>query len=532
MSQQLKGKFKIYIGGYTSADKTTAFNALIGQRVGETGLSRTTREQSVGIECTSDDGVEFIIYDLPGLGDAVDKKHTEITNAALAEADLVLWASPIDSAFLTDHEVAEFKRIQAAIENLATSRGIGVQLCILITKAWMDLSGARPVAKDITKLAAERNAEREKLAAKSTTRQHIVELTEDDQDSSYLDNFWHVKDLFPGVDVIPFNAFGHIIHNPHSSKALCAHIGKYNTHQGDENIRFAIKKYSSARSEVRDTAAVKMLMEIKIRQIGTTVTWPTCNGHRALVDNSSCCGGNHGGGYIAQGNCMCTHSYFTQFVTEVVKLHNSTKFSKVADQIINWIFADFTKDATKNRVQHAITNCMMSYMKKNSLQFNTKYINWKQHQKLIISPMLAARFILMFDAPRTRKLQCYFMKEGGASFPTGSQHSAESIYFRKCHTFSSMQPQFTVMFEKDNIPKLLQCLIQIDTGVTVDAATPIMPRVYYNKEIIKSIIALRGLIFGEDVGESQLTEAMILHAWPANGWLWPTVQSDLSGVSS
>src|SRR3989338_2706610 len=113
-------KFNIAVIGLPSSGKSTMINSLIKQRVLQSGVCRTTTDiHYIGSENEfnfpnerfhrhhpiSDDGINFSIIDLPGIADSEntkkEKSFDEMTSAWIEKADIVMWTSDIQTAFIT-----------------------------------------------------------------------------------------------------------------------------------------------------------------------------------------------------------------------------------------------------------------------------------------------------------------------------------------------------------------------------------------------------------------------------------------------
>lgn len=146
--------------GLPCAGKSTVINSIVGKRVLQSGVCRTTtvatvvgakapgarfagaKKVEVADEAAlvSDDGVEFCAIDLPGIADAENtgsKSETDFTALALkwaSECDVVVWVTDARTAFLTTHETREFTDMRRALEKIADEDGKLFQFCILLAK--------------------------------------------------------------------------------------------------------------------------------------------------------------------------------------------------------------------------------------------------------------------------------------------------------------------------------------------------------------------------------------------------------------
>lgn len=220
----LEPTLKLACAGLPSAGKSTLINSILGARLLETGVCRTTSEPCVlsaeysvpyacewkraeGLE--SDDGVRLCIVDLPGVADAentgTESNFTELTLKWASICDIVVWVTDVRTCFLTTHEKLEYERLKTTLQAVANREGKLFQFCIVTTKCDVDVDvGAKRAAQ-----------------AKQRTF-YPGEITSEHEDTTVHDCLARAKRLFPDDHLLPFNAFGRILARSDSSEALRA----------------------------------------------------------------------------------------------------------------------------------------------------------------------------------------------------------------------------------------------------------------------------------------------------------------------
>ncbi len=242
----VKTKMNIALVGLPSSGKSSIINSLIGKRLAQSGVSRTTTEAKLYENLISDDNIDFNIYDLPGIADIEDRNNNfdSLVFETIKKCDLVIWISDIIKAFMTNHEMNEYIKIKKYIEDIAINEGIPIQLFIMLSK--MD--------KNIDDIIDDTN---NKSGYESDD---TYELT-GPEDTTVLNIYNNVKTLFNTNDIICFNAYGRSYHHSNSSSILTKFVKPYNPN--NINTSFNIKKYYDKIPIVHDCAKIKNLIEFK-----------------------------------------------------------------------------------------------------------------------------------------------------------------------------------------------------------------------------------------------------------------------------
>jgi len=229
--------------GLPCAGKSTVINSIVGKRVLQSGVCRTTTVATVvgakdggakdprfaGAKkvpdvaaLVSDDVVEFCAIDLPGIADAENtgsKSETDFTALALkwaSECDVVVWVTDARTAFLTTHETREFADMRRALEKIADEDGKLFQFCILLAKYETDETGATGA-----------------IGAASAIKARAGEITRPTEHSTIADHEARIRGLFglsvlrasrgpQGIVIAKFSAHNRIARSSSASAALKA----------------------------------------------------------------------------------------------------------------------------------------------------------------------------------------------------------------------------------------------------------------------------------------------------------------------
>jgi GTPase SAR1 family protein len=252
--------------GMPSAGKSSLINAIVGKRILQTGVCRTTKETHlVGStnrfnfeekrfhkqSLVSDDGVRFSILDLPGVADVEDKgqgaaNFGEMTIAWSTSCDVICWyacaassphlapvrprsfgvrrrVSDVRTCFLTTHERDEFDKVRKHLSRTSAETGTLYQVCIVLSKYDVD------------------DSQSPKKSATST--QYDGEIVDDFEETTVSDCLERVQRIFGGDSDIPifkFNAFGRIFHSPTVSPPLLELVRKSSAIVLNVNTSFSL----------------------------------------------------------------------------------------------------------------------------------------------------------------------------------------------------------------------------------------------------------------------------------------------------
>lgn len=216
--------------GLPSAGKSTLINSIIGKRMLESGVCRTTtnvfyigtdnkfsfnNDRYKKADLLSDDGHVFDALDLPGVADAENNKNStndnnfcELTKKWVVNCDVIYWVSDIINAFITQHELDEYNKIKKLLEEETRSTGKLYQLAILLSKYGYE--DPNPSEK-IVAHAKNKNKKYDESG----------ELISDTEDTTATDCVNRVNKIFKNDEkIIKFNAYGRILHNPKCSENM------------------------------------------------------------------------------------------------------------------------------------------------------------------------------------------------------------------------------------------------------------------------------------------------------------------------
>ena len=251
--------------GLPSSGKSSIINSLVGKRVAQSGISRTTTDVKLYDDLISDDNINFKIYDVPGIADIEDNQNNFDTLIfdTIKKCNLVIWVSDIIKSFITNHEMNEFNKIKKHIKNLELNEGLPIQLIILLSK----------VDKELKSCAS--NCDN---SIKQLNDEIIDEIT-GNEETMIEDIYKNVKDKFNDIDIILFNAHGRSYHHAKSSSNLKKFVKQYNP--TDSNIQFNLKKYYDNIPLINNRIKLHYIFE----------TWS--KSFHELTKSSKCCDTNN-----------------------------------------------------------------------------------------------------------------------------------------------------------------------------------------------------------------------------------------------
>lgn len=240
-------KVNIGLVGLPSAGKSSVINSLLGKRLAQSGVSRTTLEAKLYEKLQSDDNVNFNIYDLPGIADIEDKDNNfdKVIFETIKKCNIVIWVSDIIKSFITNHELKEFTKIQNYINELATKEGISIQLLIMLSKVDKNLEAGIGHDDDFESCCENQQVSNDEIV--------------DDEETTVIDIYEKVKTKFADIDILCFNAHGRAYHHPNSTPTLKNFVKQYNP--VNINTGFNIRKYYDNIPNKNDDTKIKYFLE-------------------------------------------------------------------------------------------------------------------------------------------------------------------------------------------------------------------------------------------------------------------------------
>ena len=225
--------FIVAFVGLPSSGKSSIINSLCFKRIQQTGICRTTTEYKLIDDTLIDDANnKFKVIDLPGICDSEENiKSSEgtdfnkLTYDHIKNANLIIWTSDINKAFITTHEVEEFNNIKEYIKKRTESTGKLYYIIIMLSKC--------------DKLYSIKKEKKEFIKTNND------EIEDSDEETNINDVIDKVKQKFPNDVILLFNAFGRSYHNKKSSATLKKFIEKtFNGIPTNHNIKFDISNYT------------------------------------------------------------------------------------------------------------------------------------------------------------------------------------------------------------------------------------------------------------------------------------------------
>ena len=246
--------YKVAFVGLPSSGKSSIINSLAFKRLLESGVCRTTTDKTElnNILIEDDKGNKFKVIDLPGICDSEeqdDNNFNNLTKEAVLDANLVIWVSEINKAFITTHEVNEFNSLRDYINNETSKIGKLIKVIILLSKCDQKCYSSEDTNKEdnLEKLQKEemKTVKKAKAKAKAKANAEIKEIEEiddniEDTDINDLEN--KVRNKFTGTDIMLFNAYGRSFHSDKSSGILKKFVSRTYI-PSHHNIKFDISKY-------------------------------------------------------------------------------------------------------------------------------------------------------------------------------------------------------------------------------------------------------------------------------------------------
>ena len=246
--------------GFPSSGKSTMINSLSGKRFLNTGVRRTTVEPTfIGglnpeipginkikkINLVCDDGHPYCIIDLPGVSDSEDKKNEfdEIADKYIEYADIILWVSSSQTAFLTNYEIEIFKKIteKVAIHSMKSNKvhQIGIVLSKMNEKVDEKKMNITNYIEGKQFDSSDSDSDTDSDSDSDSDSTNDESEISGDEDTTVLDCLVRIRKFFPDVNVDWFNAFGRITHKKKMSHKL-KKLVKAKEMSSKYNINFSI----------------------------------------------------------------------------------------------------------------------------------------------------------------------------------------------------------------------------------------------------------------------------------------------------
>ena len=237
----------IALVGLPSAGKSSIINSLVGKRIAQSGVSRTTIDVKLYDNLNCDDNINYKIYDLPGIADVEDNenKFDTLIFDTIKKCNMVIWVSDIIKSFITNHEMKEFIKIQNHIKNVGLKEGIPIQLIILLSKVDKNLE-------------FNNNYDNYESCIENIDESDDDEIKYDEE-TTIIDIYKNVKEKFKDVDIICFNAHGRSYYHKKSSTTLKNFVKQYNPN--NININFNLKKYYDNIPSLHDLTKINYFVE-------------------------------------------------------------------------------------------------------------------------------------------------------------------------------------------------------------------------------------------------------------------------------
>ena len=223
--------------GLQTQGKSSIVNSLVGKRIAETGLCKTTENVTIYKldNIKSDDGITITLIDFPGIMlPNFDSDYLKMISCSYKKENihLVIWVTDINTAFLTNYELIEYNKLKKAIEEYKVNTGLGIQLIVIVNKM-----------------------EYENINDKNETNSLIIDNNEIDsiipEKTSHHDIYNNLTKIIK-EDIICYNAHGRSYYNEKSSLNLKEFVSKYNPN--NINIEFNIRKYYENINKINDEA--------------------------------------------------------------------------------------------------------------------------------------------------------------------------------------------------------------------------------------------------------------------------------------
>lgn len=224
--------FYVIFTGLPSSGKSSIINSLIGKRILESGIYRTTIDYNQLDDIIIDDNNnEFRVIDLPGICDSDEKdtKFNDLTYNHITNANLIIWVSDVNKAFTTTYEVTEYNKLKLYINKLSEETGKLYYIAILLSKC-------------------DNNTVKKQKKIKKPTD----EIEDSDEDTYLINLIEKVNTKFANEDVMLFNAYGRSYYHKNTSNTLKKFVQKMIGIPTKYNINFDITKYIVGYNKIQE----------------------------------------------------------------------------------------------------------------------------------------------------------------------------------------------------------------------------------------------------------------------------------------
>lgn len=250
--------FTICLAGLPSCGKSSIINSLYGKRILQSGICRTTINQALIENITSDDGAVFNIIDTPGICDSEDKSGSfnDIMQNEIIKADIIFWTTDCNTAFITSHEKTEFNNMVSFIEKHSIETGKGYQIGIILSKCDVNI--------DIETFDFDKITKQKETSIKLLP---FEEIEDEFEDTSAIDSIARVVKTFPNYinNIHLFNAHNRCFHKSsisHQLKHFIVNLGNCNK---NVNTTFNIRQYTDKYNVVNEKALMSSIIENDIK---------------------------------------------------------------------------------------------------------------------------------------------------------------------------------------------------------------------------------------------------------------------------
>lgn len=519
---------RIALVGLVSVGKSSIVNSLVGRRLLASGIARTTMEVTHIEGLTSDDGYAYEVYDTMGVADSDDKTNEfdKVMLDSIVKADVVLFVTSSDTAFITTHERTEFENVIKFITNHTIATGKAIQYGIIVSKVDIDPAEfakfrARRVPTPATTPPAIGpdnapiivNATPKKLSTMGRIIRQPTQVREITgvEDTTKYDSLERVWKLFPELtehNIMMFNAFGRVLYNSDGSisqQLKSFVVSQFPTAQ-NHNIDFKIQYYCDNIEAANQNAAFLSLIASVLPKLASDITSMPQNCPHGFVFQN-----------CAQDCIVTQAAKFTQVKELIPKLSSNKAIIKSLFELLMCVNeAQSSKWFTEQR-------CPAIAYNEQVLNLLSKVI------ELSYEPQYLTAFIetlVMTDATTSIRISRLFNMYGCNSMPVltlyhryinsiiaptvvNTQWRPEIIVQSHITVFliDNTTGRRTVPFKYDNAPVQnyqlpLTCEIDREYTLNYDLAA--------RKSFVAKVASIRRRIYGYDAEDDVLTTNILL----------------------